>query len=46
MVEVAPDDPDAIRDGREVYGGFTLRARVEDGTATVDRGTAVQLFSE
>jgi hypothetical protein len=46
MVEVAPDDPDAVRDGREVYGGFELRARVEDGAATVDRATAVQVFSE
>jgi len=46
MVEVAPDDPDAIRGGREVYGGVALRARVEDGTASVGRETAVQLFSE
>jgi hypothetical protein len=46
MVEVAPDDPEAVRDGREVYGGFDVRARVENGTATVDRATAVQLFSE
>lgn len=46
MLEVAPDDPSAIRDGREVYGGVRLRARVEGGTATVDRGTTVQLFSE
>lgn len=46
MIEVAPDDPEAIEQGREVYGGFTLRARVEDGSATVGSGTAVQLFTE
>jgi hypothetical protein len=46
MVEVAPDDPDAISQGREVYAGFDLRTRVEGGTATVDRATAVQLFTE
>lgn len=46
MVEVAPDDPDAVRGGREVYGGVALRGRVEDGTASVGRETAIQLFSE
>lgn len=46
MVEVAPDDPAAIKQGREVYAGVDLRARVEGGTATVDQSTAIQLFSE
>lgn len=49
MIEFTPDARD-YRDhsfiGREMYGGYELEARVEDGTGYVDQGTAVHLWSE
>ncbi|MFB6183551.1 MAG: hypothetical protein ABEI96_03265 [Haloarculaceae archaeon] len=46
MVEVVPDGPEDYVGGHDVYGGFTLRARVAGGIARLDGGTAVQLWSE
>jgi hypothetical protein len=45
MVEVALETDEHGRLGKE-YGGYELRATVSGGTAAVDPGTAVQLWSE
>lgn len=49
MVEFTPDartyrDHEFI--GREMYGGYALSARAENGTGYLDQGTAVHLWSE
>lgn len=50
MIEVAPDDPNAYGDhefiGREMYSGYVLSAKVNDGIGFLDQGTSVQLWSE
>lgn len=49
MVEFTPDSRDYREHsfiGREMYGGYELEARVEDGTGYLDQGTAVHLWSE
>jgi hypothetical protein len=44
-VEVAPETDEHGVMGKE-YGGYELRAKVSGGSAAVDPGTAVQLWSE
>lgn len=49
MVEFTPDARDYREHsfiGREMYGGYELEARVEDGHGYLDQGTAVHLWSE
>lgn len=45
MVEFAPETDEYDNEGR-MYGGYELRAKVSDGVAYLDQGTAVQLWSE
>ena len=49
MVELTPDARDYREHafiGREMYGGYVLSARVSDGSAHIDQGTGVHLWSE
>lgn len=48
MVEFTPDARDYREHtfiGREMYGGYVLSAKVEDGVGYLDQGTAVNLWS-
>ncbi|MFC6734077.1 MULTISPECIES: hypothetical protein [unclassified Haladaptatus] len=49
MVEFTPDRRDYREHsfiGREMYGGYVLSAKVEDGIGYLDQGTGVHLWSE
>lgn len=49
MVELTPDGREYGEHefiGKEMYGGYTLEGKVSDGSAYLDQGTAVQLWSE
>lgn len=49
MVEFTPDARDYREHafiGREMYGGYSLSAKVTGGTGYLDQGTAVHLWSE
>ena len=46
FVEFTPDRPGEYGPRGEVFAGYQLRAKVEDGTAYLDQGTSVQLWSE
>lgn len=49
MVEITPDGREYGAHefiGKEMYGGFTLEGKVSSGSAYLDQGTTVQLWSE
>lgn len=49
MIEFTPDGREYGPHefiGKEMYGGYSLDAKVSDGSAHLDQGTAVQLWSE
>lgn len=49
MVELTPDGREYGEHefiGKEMYGGYTLEGKISEGSAYLDRGTAVQLWSE
>jgi hypothetical protein len=49
MVELTPDGDEYGTHtfiGAEMYGGYTFEGKITDGSAYLDQGTAVQLWSE